>query len=307
MIIVMELHYVICENENNVKVSKVLLEKMSISSRLLTKLKMNEKIIVNGEPVFSNYIVHEGDFLTVKLDFLEEDFIVPEPMNLNILYEDEYILAINKPAGIVVHPSANHLNGTLANGVKDYLKNHKKIRAINRLDRDTSGIVLFAKNEYVQELMIKKTNIQKEYIAIIDGILNKKFGTINKPIQRKKGSIMEREVSEEGQIAITHYKVIRELEIINSDIEEKSINQRTANSQLSVVKIQLETGRTHQIRVHMSYIGAPILGDSLYGNESDIIARQALHAFHVSFQHPIINQLIDIKAPLPEDMKKILQ
>lgn len=171
------------------------------------------------------------------------------------------------------------------------MNNHKKIRAINRLDRDTSGIVLFAKNEYIQEMMARKVRMKKEYIAIVEGTLKEKEGTIQQPIQRKSGSIMEREVSEEGQDAITHYSVIKEVQ----------------NNTLSILKIRLETGRTHQIRVHLSYLGNPILGDTLYGNASTYIARQALHAYYLGFTHPISNKMIEIYAPLPIDMKKILE
>ncbi|MBQ9314355.1 MAG: RluA family pseudouridine synthase [Clostridia bacterium] len=288
----MELKYSVNESEDGMKIAKILMKQLKISNRLLTKLKMNEKILVNDIPVFSNYLVHKGDLITVKLDFIEEDTILPEQINLDILYEDEYFLIVNKPAGMVVHPCTNHPNGTLANGVKHYLNNHKKIRAINRLDRDTSGIVLFAKNEYIQELMIKYANMKKEYIAIVEGTLEEKIGTINKPIKRKNGSIMEREVSEEGQIAITHYEVIQELEIENN---------------LTVLKLSLETGRTHQIRVHLAYMGNPILGDTLYGKESALISRQALHAFHLQFEHPIMKgYIINIMAPLPRDMNEIV-
>lgn len=170
----MILTYTISEAEEGQKVSNILRNKLNISSRLLTKLKMNEKILVNDVPVFSSHIVKNGDFITVKIDFKEEDFILAENITLDILYEDEYLLAVNKPAGMVVHPSSYHLNGTLANGVKYYLNNNKKIRPINRLDRDTSGIVLFAKNEYIQECMKQENTMQKEYLTILTGILNEK-------------------------------------------------------------------------------------------------------------------------------------
>ena len=284
-----ELKYIVSNKENNMKISKVLINKLKISNRLLIRLKMNQKILVNNIPVFSNYIVHENDLIIVKIDFDEEDFIVAEKINLEILYEDDYLLAVNKPAGIVVHPSAYHQSGTLANGIKYYLNNKKKIRAINRLDRDTSGIVIFAKNEYIQELMNIHTNIKKEYLAIVAGILENKVGTINIPIRRKKGSIMEREASEEGQVAITHYEVLKEYP-----------------NKISLVEIKLETGRTHQIRVHMAYLGTPILGDTLYGNESMLILRQALHAYSVKFIHPITNFPIEIIAPVPTDMSKVI-
>ncbi len=286
----MELIHKIGIDENGITIAHLLRDKMNISARLLNKLKMNEKILVNDIPVFSNYIIHTNDWVKVNLEFEEQDYITPENIKLNILYEDEYFLAVNKPAGIVVHPSSNHLSGTLANGVKYYLNNNKKIRAINRLDRDTSGIVLFAKNEYIQELMIKYTKIEKEYLAIANGFLPEKYGIIDLPIARKEGSIMERCVSVEGQRAITHYTVIQEIQ-----------------NQFSVVKLKLETGRTHQIRVHLAYLNAPILGDTLYGNETNLIKRQALHAIKMSFTHPIASKPIEINSEIPEDMKQIMQ
>ena len=284
--ITIEILYKINENDSNKTIADILRNRLNISARLLNKLKMNKKILVNDNPVYSNYIVKKDDLIKVKIDFVETDYIEPEKMDLDILYEDEYFLAVNKPAGIVVHPSANHLNNTLANGVKYYLNNQKKIRPINRLDRDTSGIVLFAKNEYIQELMIKN-KIEKEYIAITDGILNKKEDIINLPIARKPESIMERCVSADGQTAITQYKVIQEID-----------------NKYSVILLKLHTGRTHQIRVHLSYIGAPILGDTLYGKASKIIDRQALHAHKIEFVHPITNQKISIIAPIPNDMNE---
>lgn len=286
-----ELKHIALKEDDNKKVGNILREKLNISSRLLTKLKMNDKIFVNRTSVFSSYIVHKNDEISVKIDFIEEDNIVPETMQLDILFEDDYLLAVNKPFGTVVHPSSNHLSNTLANGVKYYLNNNKKIRAINRLDRDTSGIVLFAKNEYIQELMITNTKIEKEYLALAIGKLPKDKDTLTYPIARKNGSIMEREVNEEGQTAITHYDVIRY-------IEDKNI---------SLVHLKLETGRTHQIRVHLAYIGNSILGDTLYGFETNLINRQALHAYKTSFTHPITKEEIIIEATLPKDMEYIIK
>ena len=288
--IIIKLKYIALKEDENKKVGNILRDKLNISSRLLTKLKMNGKILVNRTSVFSSHLLHENDEIIVNIDFDETDNIKPEEMNLDILYEDEYLLAVNKPAGIVVHPSSYHPDNTLANGVKYYLNNKKKIRAINRLDRDTSGIVLFAKNEYIQELMIKNIKIEKEYIALATNKLSKEKDTINAPIARKIGSIMERCISEEGQTAITHYDVIRY-------IKDKNI---------SIVHLKLETGRTHQIRVHLAYIGNSILGDTLYGFETNLINRQALHAYSMTFIHPITKKEMKLEAPLPDDMKNII-
>ena len=171
------------------------------------------------------------------------------------------------------------------------MNNKKKIRAINRLDRDTSGIVLFAKNEYIQELMIKDKTINKEYFAIVLGKLENTKGTINAPIARKDGSIMEREINEEGQTAITHYEVTKYF----------------AQKDLSLLHLKLETGRTHQIRVHLAYIGHSILGDTLYGLETNLITRQALHAYKMTFIHPISNVKVEMISPIPNDMEQILK
>ena len=286
----MILTYEVSKEDNDKKVRTILRDSFHISSRLLTKLKMNQKILVNQVPVFSNYLVRENDIITVIIEFEEQDAIMPQDIPLQILYEDEYLLAVNKPANMVVHPSSYHPDGTLANAVKYYLNNSRKIRAINRLDRDTSGIVLFAKNEYIQELMIQNKALQKEYLAICENPFPKEKGTINAPIARVNGSIMERKVSEEGQKAITHY------EVLNYDKEKN----------LSMVKVILETGRTHQIRVHLCYLGNPILGDTLYGRPSSLISRQALHAWKLSFQHPITYKTTNLVAPIPDDMMNIV-
>ena len=173
----------------------------------------------------------------------------------------------------------------------DKLGLKKKIRIVNRLDRNTSGIVILAKNEYIQECLIKqmKTNeFKKEYLAIAKGILESKSGTLNFPIARKEGSIIERTVSSDGDSAITHYDVVKEF------------------NNLSLVHIVLETGRTHQIRVHFSYIGHPILGDTLYGSPSELINRQALHSYKLTFIHPVTKKVVSLEAPLPNDIKNII-
>ena len=236
-----------------------------------------------------------GDTVSFNLDFEEDNGnIVPSKMNLNIIYEDDYYIVINKPAGLPVHPSILHYENSLSNGVKYYFDElglKKKIRPVNRLDKDTSGIVIFAKNEYIQECLIKQMNKKifgKEYIAVCEGIFEKRSGTINEPISRKENSIIERCVSQSGDASITHYYVLK------------------TNFDNSVVKLHLETGRTHQIRVHLSYIGHPIVGDTLYGKASKKITRQALHALKVSFIHPISKKEVFYIAPIPDDMKCLL-
>lgn len=243
----MELEFKVKDNQFfNVK--EIIKSYFQISDRLLIKLKKYKRIFLNNKPVYVTEKVKIGDILKLDMNFEESsDNIVPTKMDLDIIYEDEYLLIINKPASLPVHPSCNHFENSLSNGVKYYFNKinlQKKIRPVNRLDKDTSGIVIFAKHEYIQEILVKQmkdNTFKKEYIAILEGNLKQTSGTINAPIARKSGSIMEREISETGETAISHYELIKNF---NNYCE---------------VKYTLETGRTHQLRVHSKYIGHPIL------------------------------------------------
>lgn len=295
----MELEFIV-KDEKYFNIKEVLKVHFEISDRLLIKLKKNKKIYLNNTPAYVDKQIKQGDIIKIDMNFEEEsENIIPIEMNLNIIFEDNYLLIINKPAGIPVHPSIAHYKNSLSNGVKYYFNMiglNKKIRPVNRLDKDTSGIVIFAKHEYIQEHLIKqmKTSIfKKEYQAILTGHLTNKNGKITAPIARKDGSIIEREINfETGENAITYYMVLNEFYINNIP--------------LSLVNFLLETGRTHQIRLHSKYLGNPILGDTLYGKESDLISRQALHAYKISFIHPISKENIILEINLPDDMKKIL-
>ena len=282
-------------------IKQVLKNEFNISDRLISKLKSSNCILLNGFPIGINSTININDIIETNLDFPEEDNenILPIKMDLNIIYEDDSLLILNKPSNMPVHPSHLHFDDTLSNGVKYYFnKNniYKKIRPVNRLDKDTTGIVIFAKNQYIQEELIKQmknNSFKKEYLAILEGHLEKNKGTINANISRKSDSIIEREINFDGEKAITHFELI------------KNFEYKTKN--LSLVKFILETGRTHQIRVHSKYIGHPIIGDTLYGNTSDLILRQALHSYKVSFIHPITKKFIEIEAELPEDMNTIIK
>lgn len=286
-------------NNKYFNIKEVLKNHFEISERLLAKLKRNQKIFLNNATTYVSKEVSMGDLVTVDLDFEEEtENIIPIKMYLEILYEDEAFLIINKPFGMPVHPSILHFEDSLSNGIKYYfnLKEiHKKIRPVNRLDKDTSGIVIFAKNEYIQESLIKQmknNTFKKEYLAILDGFIENNSGTINAPISRKKGSIIEREININGDIAVTHYKLIKKFE--------------KDSQSLSLVNFELETGRTHQIRLHSKYLSHPIIGDTLYGKASNLISRQALHAYKINFIHPITKKEFYLEIDLPDDMKKIL-
>lgn len=291
----MKLEYKIKENNQYYNIKEVLKKEFHISDRLISKLKHAKQIYLNNKPAYVSEKLEVGNSIVVDLDFNEiSDNIIPTKVNLDILYEDDALLIVNKPCNIPVHPSVDHYTDSLSNGIRYYFDSihlNRKIRPVNRLDKNTTGIVIFAKNEYIQECLIKqmKNNIfKKEYLALVEGILENVSGIINAPIARKENSIIEREISDNGSTSITHYKVIKEF------------------SSYSLVQFLLETGRTHQIRVHCKYVGHPLLGDTLYGNSSELINRQALHAYKINFIHPITNQNIEIVADLPDDIKKLI-
>ncbi len=292
----MELEYIVNELTKYENIKQVLKEEWLMSDRLILRLKNTKQIYLNNQFAFVNQLLNNGDIIHVNLNFEESsDNIVPIQMKLDILYEDEGLIIVNKPPFMPVHPSMDHFEDSLSNGIKFYFETiglKRKIRPINRLDKNTSGIVLFAKNEYIQECLIKQMNtgtFQKEYVAIIEGKLYKPKQTIDAPIARKENSIIERNVSTNGDKAITEIELIKSFQ------------------NYSLIKCNLKTGRTHQIRVHLNYIGHSILGDDLYGKKSELINRQALHAYKVTFIHPIYKNKIEIVAELPNDMKTLVE
>ena len=294
----MVLKYIVQDDKYHT-VKEVIKSYYNVSDRLLTKLKKNKHILLNNSFSNINSIIKLGDEIQINLDFEEESSnIIPKQMALDILFEDDSLIIINKSSNMAIHPSILHFENSLSNGLKYYFNSKnikKKIRPVNRLDKDTSGIVVFAKNEYIQESLIKQMkshDFKKEYYAILEGFIENKKQKIIAPISRKQNSIIEREVSEKGDFAVTHLELIKNFEY--------------NNTKLAFVKFILETGRTHQIRVHSKYINHPILGDSLYGNPSILISRQALHAYKIDFIHPITKKNMELIAPIPDDIKRIL-
>lgn len=267
-----------------------------ISKRALTDIKYNGgDILVNSEHVTVRHKVKEGDVLTII--FPEEERgsgLQADKVPFNIVYEDQHCLVINKPPYVPSIPSREHTKGTLANGLIDYYEKHhipSTVHIVNRLDKDTSGLMLVAKHRFAHSLFStqqKTKHIHRTYKAVVHGVLNLNKGTITAPIGRKKDSIIEREVCEDGQVAVTHYEVIQRL-------EDKTL-----------VKLVLETGRTHQIRVHMSSLGHPLCGDQLYGGNENEIKRQALHSSQLSFWHPLLEKQLTFEAEMPEDMRELL-
>ena len=296
-----------------------IIKQQHISQRMRRRLRNEGIITVNDEPATWTSLVHGGDHLVMKLT-PEQEFSL-SPMDLDILYEDEHILVINKAAGVLMHPTSTVRDHTLANGVLYYYQEthqHYDFHPVHRLDKDTSGIVIIAKTSVVQHAFDKKhTHFYKTYDAIVEGKLPAVPLTINWPIGRKPGSIIERYCTTEGKPARTDITVIShntrpivdKSPIIDSNTIIGSNNMADGNCETHFTHLQclLHTGRTHQIRVHVSQLGYPLAGDDLYGGHLDYIQRQALHAARVSFHHPMTNEWLELSADMPQDMKDLIQ
>lgn len=281
---------------NEAKIREFLKQDMKLSSRLIKGAAIDKRILVNGKPVKMNHKIFTKDIIEVIVSKKESQNIEPEKMDLDIVYEDEDILVVNKPPNIVVHPTRRHPNGTLANGVINYFRETNQdciVRLVSRLDMDTSGLIIIAKNQYSHMALsqvMKSEDLEKRYIAVVHGKMPNDEGTVNAPIYKTEDGI-RRVIDERGQKSITHYKVL----------------ENYKNGQ--VVECLLETGRTHQIRVHLSSLGCPIYGDTLYGDENDNIkiSRQALHAYKLDFNSPRTGKRIHLKADLPKDIKELIK
>ncbi|CAG7840348.1 hypothetical protein Z959_00745 [Clostridium novyi B str. ATCC 27606] len=279
-----------------IRLNYYLKEVAQCSSRFIRKAAREGRIRVNGNNVRLSYMLTNNDIVELQINRKEEQDIIPEKMDLDIIYEDNDIIVVNKPKGIVVHPTKRHLNGTLSNGVLYYFNNKNEnsiVRLVNRLDMDTSGLVLIAKNAYSHMALsrdMQKDDFVKKYLAIVHGNFNEDSGVIDKPIYRVGEGTLKRIIDERGQRSITLFKVIEQYK------------------NASLVELTLETGRTHQIRVHLSSIGHPIYGDSLYGEEEpQYIDRQALHAYKLQILHPKDGKILKLESSLPEDMKNLIK
>lgn len=277
------------------KIREYLRAKADLSSRLIRGAALDQRIKVNGKVVRLNYVLKNKDEISINLNKNEEQDIVAEAMDIDIVYEDSDILVVNKPPFLVVHPTRSHPTGTLANGVLHYFKEKGEnciVRLVSRLDMNTSGLIIIAKNQFSHMSLAKemtKEDFEKSYLAVVHGRMMENKGTIDLPVYREKEDVIKRSVDERGQRSITHYKVVEKLE------------------NATLVQLTLETGRTHQIRVHLSHLGHPIFGDSLYGTEDEnLIKRQALHAFKLKFPNPRTGEIISLEAELPEDMKELV-
>ncbi|MGN0521445.1 MAG: RluA family pseudouridine synthase [Eubacterium sp.] len=279
------IEFVIEEKYNNRQIRDFLRD-FGVSSSLLTNLKNSENgILLNNNHARAIDILHTDDVLKISIQSKGQ---MPKPLNNNsvsLAYEDEDILVLNKPAFMPVHESRNHQGDTLANAAACYMDRDTAFRAVYRLDRDTSGLVLIAKNELAAGKLAGK--IKKDYYAVVNGVFEGS-SVIDLPIRRVADSIIKRGVFDDGERAVTHWQAI------------KSDGKRT------LMKINLETGRTHQIRVHFAHIGAPLCGDTLYGGECDEISRQALHCKTIYFTHPITQKEMTIDCDFPQDFKGLI-
>lgn len=285
--------YKVKKMDEGMPIKIILKKRLHFSSRLLRKLKQSEGVYKNNESVYLYEKVNEEDIIRIVFPEEKSNF-EPENIDINPVYEDQDLLIINKQPGIVVHPTKNSENGTIANGLMRYMSEKNevyKIRFVNRLDQDTSGLLIIGKNAFVQEELsrqMKENLIIKRYITIVEGVLDKREGWIKKPIKRVPGEIA-RIISDDGQPSITYFKA-----------------QKYLGEQYTVVEVELKTGRTHQIRVHMSSLGHPVAGDKLYGAKTQEINRQALHAEYLSFVHPRNKERVEVFAKTPEDMKRLI-
>lgn len=287
--------YQISETDEGLRIEQYL-RRRGYSRQNLTDLKkMNQSILVNGVWYYLTQTLSAGDELMIRI---QEDQvskkIPPADIPLHIVYEDEDILVVNKPAGMPIHPSMNNYHYSLANACAYYYQKQNKpfvFRCTNRLDRDTSGLTVIAKHMVSSSILSSyayKHEIDREYLAIVRGSVHPSSGTIDAPLSRTPGSVIERVVDfKHGQRAVTHYKVV----------EEKNGH--------SLISLHLETGRTHQIRIHMKYLGFPLIGDYLYNPDMELISRQALHSHTLRFTHPITREPMEFTAPLPKDMAQV--
>ena len=290
----------VSDEETGERIDSFLSGKTEFTRTRIQQLIKERNIMVNGKATKSSYKIEKDDEIVIEVPEAETTEIKPENIKIDIVYEDSYIAVINKQAGLVVHPAHGHCSGTLVNAILYHIKDLSGINGeirpgiVHRLDKDTSGLIVIAKNDKVHAAlteMFQKKKIKKTYLAILKGKLNKSEGKVvtqigRDKIDRKKMTVIDD--ASKGKIAITNYRVISQ------------------NSLFTLVKVNIETGRTHQIRVHMRHLGYPILGDSVYGRK-DNEKRQMLHAYRLKFLHPVTGNPMEFAGEIPEDFQRALK
>jgi len=294
-----KMEHIILEEQKGDRIDKAVSMLDSEWSRTQVQQWIKEgHVLVNGTPVKSNYKCSINDRIEIFIPDPEVLDVLPEEMDLDIYYEDKDVLVVNKPRGMVVHPAPGHLTGTLVNGLMAHCKDLSGINGVlrpgivHRIDKDTSGLLMVAKNDMAHESLVNQLvekTVTRKYKAIVHGVIPHDFGTIDAPLGRDPKDRQSMTVVDDGKHAVTHFHV---LERFNA---------------FTLVECQLETGRTHQIRVHMKYIGYPLAGDPKYGPKKTLeIDGQALHAGVLGFTHPRSGEYLEFEAPLPVDFKQLL-
>ncbi|MFD0697389.1 RluA family pseudouridine synthase [Paenibacillus sp. GCM10027628] len=297
--------YIVPSEEDGFLLKTILQKRLMVSRKLLSRLKLTEQgITVNGVRQYISVKVGAGDRVEVRMEEEQSEDILPQDLPLHILHEDEHLLIVAKEAGIIVHPTHGHYVNTIANAVVYHWQQagiNCRFRPVHRLDQETSGVLAIAKTPYVHQQISEQMiqhKVKKEYLAFVWGVLAEQSGTINEPIDRDPERPHVRIVTPSGYSAVTHYEVVEQFKYA------------------ALVRIWLETGRTHQIRVHMRHLGHPLIGDKMYtlpafegskaaAEAAERLDRQALHAFRLGFVHPGTREWVEYNAPLPADLASL--
>jgi tRNA pseudouridine32 synthase/23S rRNA pseudouridine746 synthase/23S rRNA pseudouridine1911/1915/1917 synthase len=300
------LEYEVKTVDSGLSLEALLKERLCVSGRMLQRLTRKNGLFVNRKRPFLKKKMKAGDRIRLLIADTPETTLPPVEMNISVLYEDDAVLVVNKPAGIPVHPVKEGQNYTLAHGIAHYWQQQGKpraVRPVHRLDKDTSGAVLIAGNSFIHQLLDKQLHehtVRRTYLAVVEGHpgVEGETGTIAEPIARDPHHPTRRRVQADGDEAITRYRVVERFLPVPGMIEGGA----------SLMEVELETGRTHQIRVHFSHLGFPLIGDTLYGGvKAGGMRRQALHAACLEFGHPVTGEVQSCKAPLPEDLERLLK
>lgn len=287
----------VVERENE-RLDKYIASVTDYSRELVTKMLKDDYILVNGKLEKGSYKVKNGDIISIKERYVQEMDVVPKKMDLNIVFEDDYLMVINKPSGLTVHPGSGNSDNTLVNGLMYYTNNLSSVGGdfrpgiVHRLDKDTSGLMIVAKDNKCHTLLaddFKNKRIHREYVALLDGVFPQNSATIDAPIERSKENFEKMTVAAGGKKAITHLSVIKKYK------------------DYTLVRLVLETGRTHQIRVHLSYIGYPVHNDPVYSKKTCDDFGQFLHSEYLKFVHPITGETLEFRADLPKQFACFLE
>jgi len=301
------------------RLSQYLFDRLKLSHSLVRRAKVSGGLLVDGQPVRTSHVLSGGEVVEIRV--AQEGRVTPEPVPIQVVYEDPYLLVVDKPAGMVVHPVRDYVSGTLANGVAYHLLRSGAdpvARPVQRIDRETSGLVLFAKEPAVASLLareLERHKLDRCYVALVEGVVAADSGTVDRPLRRVWGHPVAREVAE-GPRTPEQERLLAEAEAAGRVLrEEWTAAGKPAVTHWRVLRrwrgatmleLRLETGRTHQIRVHMAYLGHPLLGDELYGGSRRLIGRQALHAASLALTHPVSGEFLHFTSPLPPDLADLV-